>query len=160
MMFTRLLDQQVETYRQTLQFIPFYKARPQQKEGILPEFKVFFSNVETAKLATEEKEFLQFHVHIAEESKSSRTYFKIMALRNHLLERLQVLTVTHPYKIVMDVTTVRGTEKPFLEIANIQLTQNCSKVNQALMDMIANSLIHFSMGETLIRVNCTYDASQ
>ena len=87
---TRFLDQQGETYRQTLQFIPFYKARLQHGEGTLPEFKVFFSTIETVKPATEETEFLQCHVHIAEEGKPSQTYFKIMVFGNHLLERLQV----------------------------------------------------------------------
>ena len=87
MTLTRFLDQQVETHRQTLQFIPFYKAKLQQKEGTLPELKVFFSTIKTVKTATEEKEFFQCHVHIAEEGKPSQTYFKIISLGNHLLER-------------------------------------------------------------------------
>lgn len=45
MELTRFLDEKVETYRQTIQFMPFYKARLQQKEGTLPEFKVSFSTI-------------------------------------------------------------------------------------------------------------------
>ena len=45
MELTKYLDEQVETYRQTIAFMPFYKARLQQKEGPLPEFKVSFSTL-------------------------------------------------------------------------------------------------------------------
>ena len=55
MELTKYLDEQVETYRQTIEFMPFYKARLQQKERPLPELKVAFSKIVTVKPATEEK---------------------------------------------------------------------------------------------------------
>lgn len=147
MELTKYLDEQVETYRQTIEFMPFYKARLQQKEGHLPEFKVSFSNIVTVKRATEEKELLQFLVNIGEENKPSKNYSKIMALRSHLMDKLILLTVTHD-KTMMDVTTARGNGKPFSAISNIQLSPSCFvkaihyyKVNQAIMNIIANALI-------------------
>ena len=95
MELTKYLDEQVETYRQTTAFMPFYKARLQQKEGPLPEFKVSFSNIVTVMPATEEKEFLQFLVNIGEGDKPSKNYSKIMALGSHLMDKLILLTVTH-----------------------------------------------------------------
>lgn len=85
MELTRFLDEKVEACRQNIQFMPFYKARLQQKEGTLPEFKVDFSTIETVKPPTEEKKFLQFLVNIDEEGKPSMNYFKIMAMGNRLL---------------------------------------------------------------------------
>ena len=76
MELTKYLDEQVETYRQTIEFMPFYKARLQQKEGPLPEFKVSFPNIVTVKPATKEKEFLQFLVNIGEEDKPSKNLFQ------------------------------------------------------------------------------------
>lgn len=59
-----------------------------------------------------------------------------------------MLTVTHPDKTSMDLTAARGNDIPFLKIINIQLMQNCFekairyyKVNQAIMDVIAKTLI-------------------
>lgn len=49
---------------------------------------------------------------------------------------------------MMDVTPARGNGKPFSAISNIQLSPSCFvkainyyKVNQAIMDIIANVLI-------------------
>ena len=148
MELTRFLEEKVETCGQNIQFMPFYKARLQQKEGTLSEFNVSFSTIETVKPGTEEKEFLQFLVNIDEEGKPSMNYFKIMAMGNRLLDKLLVLTVTHPDKTSMDVTAARGNDMPYLKIINIQLTPNCFvkairyyKVNQAIMDVIAKTLI-------------------
>lgn len=141
MELTKYLDEQVGTYRQTIEFMPFYKARLQQKEGPLPEFKVSFSNIVTVKPATEEKEFLQFLV------KPSKNYSKIMALGSHLMDKLILLTVRHD-KTMMDVTLARGNGKPFSAISNIELSPSCFvkaihyyKVNEAIVDIIANALI-------------------
>ena len=70
-----------------------------------------------------------------------------MALGSHLMDKLTLLTVTHD-KTTMDVTAARENGKPFSAISNIHFSPSCfvkaihyHKVNQAIMDIIANALI-------------------
>ena len=148
MQLMRFLDQKVEEYRQFQHFWLFYKARLQHKEGTLPEFKVDFSTIGTEKPPTEEKEFYHFFIHFREEKKPNKNYFRIMALGSQLMNKLSLWKLTHPNKTLMDVAIAKATGKPFCEIVNIQLHLQCMvkaacyyKINQAIMDMIADGLI-------------------
>ena len=94
----RFLDQKVEEYRQFQHFWPFYKARLQQKEGTLPEFKVDFSTIGTEKPPKEEKEFYHLFIHFRGEEKPNKNYFTIMALGSQLMNKLSLWKLTHPNK--------------------------------------------------------------
>lgn len=148
MELTRFLDEKVEAYRQFQEFLPFYQARLLHKEGTLPEFKADFSAIGTARPPTEEEEFFQFFMHFREEEKPDKNYSRIMALGTQLMDKLSWWRVTYTDKTLMDVTVAKAMGKQFLEIVNIQLDPQCFekviryyKVNQAIMDMIADGLI-------------------
>ena len=111
----RFLDQKMEEYCQLQHFWPFYKARLQHKERALLEFKVDFSTIGTEKPSTEEKEFFHFFIHFREEKKPNKNYFRIMALRSQLMNKLSLWKLTHPNKTLMDVAIAKATGKPFCE---------------------------------------------
>ena len=71
-----------------------------------------------------------------------------MALGSQLMSRLSLWKLTHPKKTLMDVAIAKAMGKPFCEIVNIQLHPQCMvkaacyyKINQAIMDLIADGLI-------------------
>ena len=136
-----------------MNFFPFLQARLQQKQDNLPGFKVSSSIIGTAKptiKGSAEKEFIPLKVNIDEDVKPGKNYSKAIALGNHPMGEIGLLTLTRPFIKValMDIDVGPPKDKPFLQITNIQLYQGSSlktlhyyRVNQAIMDIIAKALI-------------------
>ena len=143
----------VKTYRQRLEFLPFLRARLQQKQGNIPEFKVCFSIIGAAKptiKGSAEKEFILLKVNIDKDVKPGKNCSKAIDLGNRLMGEIGLLTLTRPFtdKTLMDIDVRRPKCKPFLQITNIQLyegsflkTLHYYTVNQTIMDTIAKALI-------------------
>ena len=119
----------VETYRQRLEFVPFLQARLQQQQDNLPEFNVSFSLIKTAKPTSEgstDKEFILLKVNINEDVKPGKIYSKAMALGNHLMGDIGLLTLTRPLtdKTLMDIDVGLPKESHFYRLQ----TFNCINV--------------------------------
>ena len=104
----------VKTYRQRLEFLPFLRARLQQKQGNIPEFKVCFSIIGAAKptiKGSAEKEFILLKVNFDEDVKPGKNYSKAIARGNRLMGKIGLLTLTRPFtdKTLMNIDVGIGT---------------------------------------------------
>jgi len=131
-----------------LTYWSFFNNRLYCREKTLPGFKVDLSPIEEEKPPIEDKEVYHFFINIQEKDHSNKNPLRRMVLGTQLLDKLSLWRIGKTNKPLTDVAILSSKGKCLQAIGNIQffppsmvLADGFYKVNQAIMDVVADSLL-------------------